>query len=172
MSVKVKGLEELKKETTDYRKTMVDRKKKCLRKLADIGELSAALDFSTAMYDGTNDVIVSSKWNGSNQIVVSAKGEAVTFIEFGTGLVYMNDENGSEAEAIRQELGMIRGEYGKGRGSEDSWVYLGEAGSNGYQLSNGAILTHGNIANRCMYEAYKAIEKNLVKTVEEAFRFD
>ncbi len=56
---------------------------------------------------------------------VVAVGASVLFIEFGAGVTY--PDNHPQAA----ELGMKRGEYGKGHGKQSSWGYYGDPGTNG-----------------------------------------
>ncbi len=170
ITVTIQGLSEFKDKMQKYRKSMTERKKEFLTRLGEIGIDTASVSFKTAHYDGVNDVNVSSKWNGSNTLIISATGQTVTFIEFGTGVTYADDH------PLAQEFGMIRGEYGQGKGKQDSWVYYGEEGTMGEWLrtvdNQYVIRTRGNPANRCMYDAGKKMREEIEKIAKEVFRFD
>lgn len=171
LTVKIDGLNDLLKRYEDYRKSMPERMRTCLRRLAEIGVNTADVSFKTAHYDGINDVVVEPfKWYGNNRVVISAVGNSVTFIEFGTGITYADDH------PLAQEFGMIRGEFGQGKGKQDTWVYYGEEGTMGEWLktvnNQYAIRTHGNPANRSMYNAGKEIENKVLEVVREVFKFD
>ena len=58
-----------------------------LQRLASIGATKASLDFSRAVYTGDNDVYVSVE-PIENGYSIIASGEAVLFIEFGSGVTY------------------------------------------------------------------------------------
>ena len=117
----------------------------------------AALRFQNAEYDGLNDVVVDSspEWINEHTLAINASGEAILFIEFGTG-VY-NPVTHPKAD----ELGMIRGAYGKGYGQNYTWYYRGVPGTNGEVLENGKIKTHGNNANRCMWDASEEMRRKI-----------
>lgn len=142
------------------------RLRKALERLAQEGYEVASAGFASAEYDGTNDVTVSVEDRGKIKAVV-AVGGTVLFIEFGTGVTY--PDNHPEAK----ELGMLRGEYGKGRGKQSTWGYYGEPGTNGTVAGERAkgtlVLTHGNPANMPMYNAVKELELRLGEIVKEVF---
>ncbi len=139
-----------------------------LAKLAELGVDVASVTFSTAQYDGVNDVEVISQWIDDNTIQVVAKGKAVTFIEFGTGITF------TEQHPLATKLGAIRGEYGKKKGSKPSWTYYGEQGTNGHFIREsvkGAVYrTKGNPPARAMYQASKEIKNQILKLSREVFK--
>lgn len=170
-SVEVKGLDEIINKLNSYQNTLPNKVKKFLSKLADIGIDTANIHFSNAQYDGKNDVTVNApKWISDNTIVVSAQGESVTFIEFGTGIVY------TEENPFAENLGMSRGGYGQGKGSQRTWGYYGEQGTNGTYLKStdkgDLFLTHGNPPARAMYNADKEMRTKILDIAREVFRFD
>lgn len=159
------------KELESFKKNLNVKIKIFCERLAEIGVETASVRFKTAQYDGTNDVIVQSpRWEG-NKLVVSAKGNSVTFIEFGTGIRY------TEIHPKAAEMGAVRGAYGKGKGNRDTWGYYGETGTNGKlirELGDGTpvVLTHGNPPARAMYEASKEMRANIAKIAKEVFGSD
>ncbi len=136
-------------------------------RLAQEGMEIASIKFSQAVYDGTNDVSVTVEPRGNNVRAVVATGGATLFIEFGTGVTYL--DNHPEAE----ELGMKRGEYGQGHGKQHSWGYYGDPGTNGVlkEKKNGGfvVITHGNPANMPMYETVKELQDRLTEIAKEVF---
>lgn len=136
-------------------------------KLAKIGLEYARMSYSKAQYDGTNDVTVTIEADKPNVVRVVASGKAVLFIEFGTGINYPDDHPKAG------ELNMIRGEYGKKQGQKESWVYVGEEGTNGTVIRRGAngnaVRTRGNPASRSMYQAAEEIRKQIQTIAEEVF---
>ena len=171
VSVKVQGLEELKSKLINYRNSFDSKQKECLRRLAEIGIDEAKVRFGNAQYDGTNDVIVNSpQWISDNRIAITATGESVAFIEFGTGVFY------SEQHPYANEMNIQRGTFGQGKGSQNTWGYYGEGGSNGEYLKStdkgDLYLTHGNPPARAMYEASKKMQGEILRIVKEVFNFD
>lgn len=163
----VSGIERLQRSVEEYRRWLKDRSEKLLDRLAEEGYQIASAKFAQVVYDGTNDVSVSTENRGANTRAVVAVGSSVLFIEFGTGVVYPDDH--PEAD----DLGMKRGEYGKGHGKQTSWGYYGEPGTNGElrEKKNGSVvvITHGNPANMAMYETVKELEMHLRDLAKEVF---
>lgn len=145
--------------------TLRNKAQKILKELIISGYTVADYAFADAEYDGTNDVSLSMKFEGNTAELI-ASGKSVLFIEFGSGIVF-TDENPKAAE-----LGFIRGTYGKGNGANLKWVYVGEAGTNGYVIDekkNGdtVVRTQGNPPANAMYEASKVMRDKVVSTVWE-----
>ena len=142
--------------------TLRNKAQKILKELIISGYTVADYAFADAEYDGTNDVSLSMKFEG-NTAELMASGKSVLFIEFGSGIVF-TDENPKAAE-----LGFIRGAYGKGNGGKPSWVYVGEAGTNGYVIDEkrNVVITQGNPPANAMYEASKVMRDEVVSTVWE-----
>lgn len=138
-----------------------------LERLAQIGISSADASFRSAAYDGVNDVVVNSTpvWVDERTIAVQASGRAILFIEFGTGVF----NPGVHPQA--SEFGMIRGEYGKGHGKQESWVYIGEPGTNGEVLDadRNVVRTRGNNASRSMYDAAEHMRNEIGRIAREVF---
>jgi len=171
ITFKIHGLDELIHHMESYKNSLPERKKECLKRLAEIGVDVAKVRFSTAQYDGTNDVSVNApQWLDSSRIAVSATGKAVTFIEFGTGIFY------AEQHPLADEMGMERGSYGQGKGSQSTWGYYGEGGTDGKLLRStdkgDLYLTHGNPPARAMYEASKKMRDKVFEIVKEVFSLD
>lgn len=138
-----------------------------LERLAEIGISSADASFRSASYDGVNDVVVNSTpvWVDERTIAVQASGKAILFIEFGTGVF----NPGVHPQA--NEFGMIRGEYGKGHGKQESWIYVGEPGTNGEVVDSerSVVRTRGNNANRSMYDAAENMRNEIQRIAKEVF---
>ncbi len=162
------GVAELIKSVNEYNAWLKERSNEFLRRLAKMGYDMASAKFSTAIYDGTDDVAVKIEERDRNTVAVVATGAATLFIEFGTGVTY--PDNHPQAG----ELGMTRGEYGEGHGKQLSWGYYGEPGSNGIvkEKPDGStvVITRGNPANMPMYETVKELEANLTALAKEVFK--
>lgn len=166
--IKILGIDSLKQKLDKLNKINSNSsfRKRVLNKLAKIGIKEADLIFSKAQYDGTNDVkLLEPKWVNNYTVQIVAQGNAVTFIEFGTGVFY------SEQHLKAAEMGAIRGEYGKGKGKQRTWGYYGEPGSNGVirktNEKGDLVTTHGNPPAKAMYEASKVIRFKILEIIRE-----
>lgn len=162
-----RGIDTLLREIESYTVWLKERSQVLLDRLAQAGFEVASARFAKAAYDGTNDASVSMETRSEGVRAVVAVGASVLFIEFGTGVTY--PDNHPQAA----ELGMKRGEYGKGHGKQSSWGYYGDPGTNGVvkMKKNGStvVITHGNPANMPMYETVKELEAMLPELVKEVF---
>lgn len=137
--------------------------------LANEGLNIASVKFSTAQYDGTNDVTVSvEQGNTDMSKAVVAIGNATLFIEFGTGVTYPDNH----PEGVG--LGMIHGEYGHHLGlMPNGWRYQGDPGTNGVVITTGKhtgeIHTYGNPANMCMYDTVKELENRFEEIARRVY---
>ena len=141
--------------------------------LSLIGIKEASIRFVNAMYDGTNDVHLSTEESadGDNFIfTIIAEGQVVCFIEFGAG-VYHN----TAAYPLPKPEGVVGiGEYGNGKGKQNYWAYYGDnPGSNGWvvQGSKGrsVVITHGNPAAMPMYYASSEMRQRILAIAKEVF---
>lgn len=140
-----------------------------VRELSHIGVSEASVRFASAMYDGTNDVQVRvDQIDGGYAIV--AKGQAVCFIEFGTGVYH----NPSEPYPLPRPDGVVGiGEYvsdgnggftiGRSRGAGQGWVY-GESGN--------TTFTRGNPAAMPMWYATEEMRRQILAIAREVFSGD
>lgn len=115
-----------------------------------------------SLYDGANDVIVQ-MMNDKNEWSIVASGEALLFIEFGTGITYRHDnpiEHPANAPASwsisheefltnPQKLKLFRG----------YWPIPGET------FGEGGYLTNGNPSANIFYELGKNIKFNTTPVV-------
>ena len=162
-----RGIDTLLREIESYTVWLKERSQVLLDRLAQAGFEVASTRFAKAAYDGTNDASVSLETRSEGVRAVVAVGASVLFIEFGTGVTYT--DNPPQAA----ELGMKRGEYGKGHGKQSSWGYYGDPGTNGVvkmkKDGSTVVITHGNPANMPMYETVKELEAMLPDLVKEVF---
>lgn len=172
MKIRVTGADRIIAKLKAYRMAINDKQHRLLERLAGIGIDVADAKFSTAQYDGENDVVVGSvpEWVGDNKLFITATGQSVTFIEFGTGVHY------AEQHPKAMALGFIRGAYGQGKGSQNTWGYYGSPGTNGKMIKEtdkgSVILTHGNPPARAMYDATKEMRNQIVDIAREVFGSD
>lgn len=166
MSLSTKDINRAIKELEKYKRDILRKEKELLEKLAYIGVSEASVRFTTAMYDGVNDAMVSLEQTNNGYAIV-AKGQAVAFIEFGSGVYH----NGSEPYPNPRPEGIVGiGEYGKGKGKRRAWYYKGEAGTNGEVQSNGVVKTRGNPAAMPMYYATEEMKRSILQIAREVFK--
>jgi hypothetical protein len=145
------------KELKRFKQEFLDREKRLLEGLAEIGLKEASVRFTTAMYDGTNDVSVHLD-TSKNGYAIVADGQAVAFIEFGAGVYH----NGSEPYPNPRPQGVVGiGEYGKGHGKQKAWGY--------YDENDELVITRGNPAAMPMWYASEEIKNSVLKVVKEVF---
>ena len=171
MSFEVKGLDTVVNRLDRYQIDYNRKVKDFLTKLVEIGIDISSAAFRNAQYDGSNDVIVNPpQWLGDNALVISAQGQTITFIEFGAGVYYTEEHPKANA------FGMHRGEYGQGKGKQNTWGYYGEQGTNGEYLKTtdkgDLFLTHGNPPSKAMYNAGKEMRLRMLEIAKEVFKFD
>lgn len=175
MTFEIEGLDRLDNLLTrlkNYRSDLDSKKHELIKRLAEIGIDTADIHFREAQYDGENDVSMDTpRFTSNNRVVISARGRTVLFIEFGSGIHYQ------EQHPLADDLGMIRGEYGYGRGKNDTWTYIGDSpGTNGEvikQTERGFVYkTHGNPPAKAMYNATEAIQAQIIDIASEVFKFD
>ena len=160
-----KGINDAIKQLEKYKKDFLDKAKRLSEGLANIGIREASIRFTTAMYDGVNDSMVTLDKTDTGYAIV-AEGKAVAFIEFGSGVYH----NTSEPYPNPRPEGIVGiGEYGSGKGKRRAWYYKGEAGSNGEIQKNGAVKTRGNPAAMPMWYASEEMKRSILQVVREVF---
>jgi len=169
--IRISGLEETIQHIDRVRDSLVSKQKLMLEKLAAIGVETASIKFTFAQYDGVNDVEVSEpEWVDDNKLQIVASGNAVGFIEFGTGVHY------GEIHPKANEFGAIRGGYGQHKGLRDSWGYYGDPGTNGKEVTKKdgrvVVITHGNPPARAMYDAGKEMRNKIREIAKEVYGND
>ena len=145
------------KELNAFKRDFLEREKRLLEGLAEIGLKEASVRFTTAMYDGINDVSVRLDTSNNGYTIV-ADGKAVAFIEFGAGVYH----NTGEPYPNPRPNGIVGiGEYGKGKGKRKAWGYLNE--------NNELVITRGNPAAMPMWYASEEIKNSVLRVVREVF---
>ena len=145
------------KELNAYKREFLEKEKRLLEGLANIGIKEASVRFTTAMYDGVNDVSVRLDTTKNGYAIV-AEGQAVAFIEFGAGVYH----NTGEPYPNTRPNGIVGiGEYGKGKGKRKAWGYVSEDGD--------VVITRGNPAAMPMWYASEEIKNSVLRVVREVF---
>ena len=146
------------KELKSYKQEFLKREKQLIEGLAAIGIREASVRFTTAMYDGTNDVSVRLDETNNGYVIV-AEGKAVAFIEFGAGVYH----NTGEPYPNPRPTGIVGiGEYGSGKGKRKAWGYKNE--------NDEIVITRGNPAAMPMWYASEEIKNSVLKVVREVFK--
>lgn len=142
----------------EYKKDFAEKEEKFLRRLTEIGVRVARSGFSTADYDGENDVVVSLEKTANGYSVV-ASGETVGFIEFGTGIKNPEwDNSGMEYTPPKH------GTYGKGKGKNpNGWYFTMSPGAR-------AIHTYGNPPAEAMRTARDSMIEQTIRIAREVWR--
>ena len=139
----------------EYTADLIEKANELCRRLAEIGKASATIYFSGAIYDGTNDVKVGPVEPINNGYAVHATGNAVLFIEFGSGTI-----GGGHPDV---------GPYGPGTWSD------GPNGKGHWQEPGGWYYRHGmkslgNPPAAAMYHAKQDVIEEVQRIAEEVFR--
>lgn len=136
-------------------KQWVQEKEDLLRqRLAMLGASVASIEFSRAIYDGTNDVAVRVEDSGKTATIY-AEGSAVAFIEFGSGAKY------GYGHPMNGELGTGPGTYPDGKGHWDD--------PNGWWFAHGQH-TYGNPPAMAMVHARDRMVEQLTAIAREVFK--
>ena len=163
-----KGIKSLIAEMSDFQGWLLAKEAEFLDRVGARTVDIAESKLNEAVYDGVNDVKVSLERISNNNVKVTAEGQALAFIEYGTGVTYP-DDHPNKPEGLSP-----RGTYGKGHGSRKTWTYYGEPGSNGKVIRESAkgqvVATHGNPANASMYNTYKQIVDEIPDIADEVFK--
>lgn len=167
-SLSAKSINQAIKDLKAWDKWVEKKSKRLLEELADRGIEVMSHNFYQAVYDGTNDVKCQVKEKGDHYTTLIATGNAVLFIEFGTGVKYP-DNHPEKPEGL-----VGRGEYGKGKGKNpEGWRYVGEPGTNGVRSKTAkkksVIHTYGNPANQCVYQTIQQLKDEFEEIARRVF---
>lgn len=151
------GIEKAIAEHKSFKEEFLKKEKRLLEGLGEIGLKEASVRFTTAMYDGTNDVSVQLNETDKGYAIV-AEGKAVAFIEFGAGVYH----NTGEPYPNPRPAGIVGiGEYGQGKGKRKAWGYKNE--------NDELVITRGNPAAMPMWYASEEIKSSVLRVVREVF---
>ena len=141
------AINRLKDFQTDYDTKMQE----VCERLAHLGEATASVEFAQAEYDGTNDVSVVAEPFG-NGWRVRASGNAVLFIEFGSGATY--------GYGHPDPQGYGPGTYPSTKGHWND--------PKGWYYKHG-VRSFGNPPSAAMYHAEQDIRAEIERVVSEVF---
>ena len=140
-------------EVRKYQAWILEKESELRSRLASLGATVASIQFSRAIYHGTNDVSVRVDDTGS-VAVIYAEGESVAFIEFGAGITY------GYGHPLAGELGVGPGTYPEGKGHWDK--------PNGWWYAHGQH-TYGNPPAMAMVAARDAMVADITRIAKEVF---
>lgn len=140
-----------------YKRDFLTKETLFIKRLAEIGLSVASTGFATADYDGVNDVQVTMTQSGTRATIVAA-GEAVGFIEFGTGVKYP-EWNSSGMEYTPPQ----HGTYGQGKGANPhGWYFKPGEGAKQH--------TYGNQPAEAMRTARDVMIERVTQIAREVWR--
>ena len=141
------------KELRRYKAWVAEKEKELRIRLATIGATVASIQFSRAIYSGSNDITVRVDSAGA-VAVIYAEGQSVAFIEFGAGATY------GYGHPMAGMLGVGPGTWPEGKGHWDD--------PSGWWYGSGQH-TYGNPPAMAMYLAVQEITENLTRIAKEVF---
>ena len=153
IDLSAKSIDSAIKEVRKYKAWILEKEKELRQRLAMLGASVASIRFSTAIYNGTNDVTVRVDDNGSTATIY-AEGESVAFIEFGSGDKY------GYGHPQAGEFGVGPGTYPDGKGNWDN--------PNGWYIPGGEH-TYGNPPAMAMYDAVRTMTEQVTMIAKEVF---
>lgn len=152
-----KSIAQAQKLVKQYRKDFEAKKQEFIRRLAEIGIRVASAGFSTADYDGVNDVVVSLEKTRDGYTLI-ASGKTVGFIEFGTGVKHPEWDNSGMKYTPPKH-----GTYGKKQGANPwGWWFRENEGGR-------AKHTHGNMPAEAMRTARDEMVENVMRVAREVW---
>lgn len=158
------------KELEEYKRWVKKKVSVFMQRLKDEGLTDLSVRWASTLYDGIDASQLSAE-DTANGFNLMASGQAVCFIEFGTGVHF----NGSGSYPGEKPEGVVDiGMYGYGYGKHDYWFYHGDpnfatAGGTAANGKKNTVITHGNPANAHMYNTTKWIKENFVRIAKEVF---
>ena len=148
-----KSVSEAIKAVKQYKAWVAMKETELRQRLAMLGASVASIQFSRAIYNGSNDVTVRVDSTGS-VAVIYAEGQDVAFIEFGAGAKY------GYGHPQAGEFGVGPGTYPDGKGHWDD--------PNGWYYAHGKH-TFGNPPAMAMWQAVQAMTEQLTMIAKEVF---
>ena len=153
IDLSAKSIDSAIKEVRKYKAWVLEKEKELRQRLAMLGASVASIKFSTAIYNGTNDVTVRVEDDGS-MATIYAEGESVAFIEFGAGAKY------GYGHPQAGEFGVGPGTYPDGKGNWDN--------PKGWYIPGGEH-TYGNPPAAAMVAARDVIAEQVMIIAKEVF---
>lgn len=167
VKLSAKGLRDAQDALAKYQAELQSKAEKFVSALGKKGLAVAEIRFANAKYAGKNDVKCDIKEDGTKCTII-AKGNAVAFIEFGTGVTHP-PYGGTLPDGIGEH-----GTYGQEKGAHKRWYYYGEAGNAGVPVADkkGLNYTSGNDAAMAMWGAVEEMAAQVESTWKEVWMND
>lgn len=146
------SIEELQDYLTAYGKDLENKARLLAERLATIGATVAQMNFNRAFYIGNNDVEVTVE-ETKDGFQINADGEAVCFIEFGTGVGATHPQG--------TEFGFVPGSWSKDHAQQFT--------KNGYWVYDGQKI-YGTSPSSGMYLAAQDMRSKILAVAKEVFR--
>ena len=144
-------------EVREYSKWVQAKAKELAHRLADMGAVLAAIEFSRVPYIGTKDVTVDVEQRGENTFAIVASGETVLILEFGAGVTY------GYGHPQADEFGMGPTTYpGQTHAEDPNGWWIPKAAGGGH--------TYGNPPAMAMYLTGKELADRVLEVAKEVFR--
>lgn len=166
VELSVKSINTAIREIRKYREGLRDKLLRLQARVSEEIAINAESGFASAQYDdiigdGPRKPNVTIHWGQSNNMyVVIADGEEAIFVEFGAG-VFHNGAVGSSPHPLGAENGYTIGSFGKGRGKQNAWGYVGDDGE--------VHITRGTRAQMPLYNATKSVISKIPQIAREVF---
>ena len=141
------------REVQRYKEWVMRKEKELRTELAALGATVASIQFSRAIYNGSNDVTVRVDDTGT-VAVIYAEGESVAFIEFGSGIKY------GYGHPQAGEFGVGPGTYPEGKGHWDN--------PKGWWYGHGQH-SYGNPPAMAMYDAVQKMTEEVTRIARGVF---
>ena len=177
MQVKLSELSKVITKIEQFPKKIEAKTKEFLKRLSELGLNIAESKIGSIVYPGDmSDFHIECEWQDENRLAIVFRSKAILFIEFGTGTYFSIPEH-----PLASEMGYTRGGYGKGRGKNEWWLYpdrginAGTPGSSEAFGNSGRTklrITHGNMANRIVYDTGKDLRERISQIAQEVFKID
>lgn len=151
-----KSINQAIKELRKYKSWIETKETELRTRLAELGVSVASIAFSSATYDGDNDVSVTFT-DDETTATITASGKAVAFIEFGSGAMY------GYGHPQAGEFGFGPGTWSDGPDGKGHW-----ADPNGWYYEHGKK-SHGNPPAMAMVKARDEITANITRIAREVF---
>lgn len=157
IELNTKSINKAIKEVKRYQAWVSEKEKELRIQLAMLGATVASIQFSRAIYNGSNDISVRVDDTGS-MAVIYAEGESVAFIEFGSGAKYGYGHPNAAEHGFGPGT-WSDGDEGKGHWDNPKGWWYGDSEH-----------TYGNPPSMSMYSAVKEMTENVTRIAQEVFR--
>lgn len=140
-----------------YSKDLDKKANTLCERLAQMGALYAAWNFSGVLYAGDISYNISVERRGKNTYAIKASGETVLLLEFGAGVSHGYGHP-------------MAGQFGMGPGTYPGQTHAFDPNGWWFKQGENSIHTYGNAPGMPMYNAEKDISKEIEQVAREVFQ--